>query len=776
MSLLLLGSITMLSAAAQTTYRVTDAKSLQQAISKAIGRTGEKVVIQLQAGRYELDSTLIIPYSLAASLTITGSGQAASIIAGDKQVKLTWNPAGNGMFTAPYDAKGKNPDRLFLDGKPLTMARYPDLDTTERHYNGAAADAISDERVATWKNPNGAYIHALHEGEWGGFHYVVTGRDASGKLVYEGGWQNNRPAPMHNRYRMVENVYEELNTPGEWFYDAEKKLIFLIPPKGTNLNKAVFSVSRITDLIRIGGNAAMPVRNIVLQQLAFSNNNRSFMLTREPLLRSDWTIYRGGAILLEQTENITIRDCSFSGLGGNAVFLSGYNKQDTISGNLIEQIGASGILFVGRPEAVRSPAFRYGESVPWNVMDLTPGPKSNAYPQECVASDNLIRYIGQVEKQVAGITIDMAAFITADHNTIYHTPRAGINIGDGCWGGHLVSFNDVFETVLETGDHGAYNSWGRDRFWSPDRKITDSIVPAQKGIEYLDVQYPITLKNNRFQCDHGWDIDLDDGSSNYVIVDNICLNGGLKLREGYHRTVSNNIIINNSFHPHVWQKNSGDRFTHNLVTTPYAPIQMKDWGDVVDSNFFVQADGLRQARALDLDEHSTTGDPLFVDAASGNYTLQQLSPVFAIGFHQVDLNIGVQSPRLKKLAAAPVIRPLALQQKEQSAQQTEESHQKPESKKIQWLGATLKTVETMAERSAAGLHETRGVLVLVCPPGSVAANQGLQVGDVILEIANLAINDTAMMREALEKGKSANRLPFTIQRNQSTRKIDIAIR
>jgi len=24
-------------------------------------------------------------------------------------------------------------------------------------------------------------------------------------------------------------------------------------------------------------------------------------------------------------------------------------------------------------------------------------------------------------------------------------PRAGINIGDGCWGGHIIEFCDIFE-------------------------------------------------------------------------------------------------------------------------------------------------------------------------------------------------------------------------------------------------------------------------------------------------------------------------------------------
>ena len=59
----------------------------------------------------------------------------------------------------------------------------------------------------------------------------------------------------------------------------------------------------------------------------------------------------------------------------------------------------------------------------------------------------------------------MASRITVRHNTIAYTPRAAINICDGTWGGHLIEWNDCFETVLETHDHGAFNSWGRDRFW-----------------------------------------------------------------------------------------------------------------------------------------------------------------------------------------------------------------------------------------------------------------------------------------------------------------------
>jgi len=92
---------------------------------------------------------------------------------------------------------------------------------------------------------------------------------------------------------------------------------------------------------------------------------------------------------------------------------------------------------------------------------------------------------------------------------------------------------------------------------------------------------PITLRFNRWRCDHGWDVDLDDGSSNYDIHDNLFLHGGLKLREGYHRVVSNNIAVDNSLHPHVWFSNSGDRVTGNIWSGAYRPAGMPaaaSWG------------------------------------------------------------------------------------------------------------------------------------------------------------------------------------------------------
>ena len=740
-------------------------KTLNAAVKNAITRAGKDITIEIRGGTYDLEKTINISstHFLIHSLSIQPYQKEKVTILGSRKVNLDWRPYKNGILKATLNVT-KSPDQLFINGNTMHMARYPNYDSTARVYNGTASDAISEERVKTWENPARGYIHALHQGEWGSFDYLITGKDDNGKLAYTGGWQNNRPAPMNKKHRFVENIFEELDAPGEWFYDSSAKTIFLYPPKGINLNNATIAISQLTDLIHISGSTSKLIKNISISNISFTQTARSFMLAKEPLLRSDWSIYRGGAILLEGTENVSINNCTFFDLGGNAIFINNYNKNDIIRDNNIYSIGGNAIALVGNPDAVRSPAFRYELFVPWDEMDYIHGPKNNNYPQYCSVQGNLIHNIGTIEKQVAGVQISMAFHITVSHNSIYNAPRAGINIGDGNWGGHLLEYNDVFNTVLETGDNGAFNSWGRDRFWRPERNIIDSIVSLKPGIELLDVVDPVIIRNNRFQCDHGWDIDLDDGSSNYRIYNNLCLSGGLKLREGYHRVVTNNIIFNNTFHLHVWLKNSDDIFMHNIVTTPYAPILMNNWGKEIDSNFFLSREGLTKAQKLGVDKNSITGDVLFVNAKEGNYKVKPESPTLKIGFKNFDMNFGVTLPSLKKIAAKPIIKPLyTYLDKEKGAH-------------VEWLGATFKNIETLGERSAAGLHDYNGAMIEDLPLHSLAEKNNLKKGDVIIKIGNTPVKSLSDLMQAYQSMKWEGIADCIIIRNQAEIKLPVSFK
>ncbi len=733
---------------------------------KAKGNTNRFDIIVL-SGTYFLSEPLIFgpeeSGTADAPYTIRAEERGNVVLSAGTPLQLNWQKHNDRIWKAHVPAVDSI-EGLYTGGKALTRARYPNQEEGVYPFGGFSADALAPERIARWANPEGGYIHAMHSGRWGGMHYRITGKDATGALTYEGGWQNNRPSAMHPTQRFVENIAEELDAPGEWYFDRTERILYYFPEKGQQIDETGFIAAQLESVIQLKGSEENPVTDILFEGFTFQHTVPTFMKTREQLMRSDWGIYRNGAVLFDGTERCGIRSATFSLLGGNAVFVSNYNRQTDISGNLIEHIGGSAIAFVGSAGAVRSPAFGYEEFVPANEMDTVSGPKTNAYPADCVAEDNLIRYIGTIEKQVAGVQIQLAARIGVRHNTIYHMPRAGINIGDGAWGGHIIEYNDVFQTVLETGDHGAFNSWGRDRFWHPNRAVMDSLVKVHPEWILLDAVETTVIRNNRFRCDHGWDIDLDDGSSNYEIYNNLCLSGGLKLREGFYRKVYNNILVNNGFHPHVWFENSHDVFTRNMVMTAHQQIQVNHWGDTVDYNFFVDSADLKATQKYGIERNGVVGDPRFVDAPAGDFTLGKDADFLTDGFVNFMMNeFGVVDDHLKALADQPEISPLVIG----SALTAGEA--------MQWHGSKLKNVETLGEQSAAGLAEIKGVLLLEVPAGSPLARAGIQPGDVILSCNGTPTDDVLALQKAEASQKWTGRLQLAIWRNQQLNQVELRL-
>ncbi len=223
-------------------------------------------------------------------------------------------------------------DQLFVNGQPQILARYPNYDESGGHWQGHAADAISPERIKNWEDPAGTIVHVMHRGEWGGFHYVISGVDNQGEPEFAGGHQNNRPSGMHEKYRMVENVFEELDNPGEWYLSEEGKLYYW-PPVDVDVHSAEYEGVHIKHLVEVTGTDENPVSQIEISGIRFEHTRRTFMEDYEPLLRSDWTIYRGGAIYIQGSENISIKDNELLNLGGNGIFVSGFNRQVEINGN-----------------------------------------------------------------------------------------------------------------------------------------------------------------------------------------------------------------------------------------------------------------------------------------------------------------------------------------------------------------------------------------------------------------------------------------------------------
>ena len=748
----------------------------QQAARKAARR--EAVTVFVRAGTYYLPETLVLTAAdsgtKAAPVVYQAYQKEQPVISGGVRLKdLKWEPHKDGIMRAKLPA-GFTTDQLFVNGESQPLARYPNFDPKARFFNGTAADAFSPQRAARWKDPAGGFIHALHGNEWGGMHYLITGKGPDNEVAYEGGWQNNRPSGMHKEHRFVENIFEELDAPGEWFLDSKSSILYFYPPAGVDPAKATIEAVRLKHLIEFGGTGQAPVRFVSFKGLTFRHAARTFMETKELLLRTDWAIYRGGALFLNGTEDCAIEDCSIDQVGGNAVFVSNYNRRVTVRGCQIARAGGSGVAVIGDPDACYNPA-TWGKGNELANIDRTPGPKTSNYPADCLIDDCLIHDIGQVEKQTAGVTVDMAQGITIRHCSIYDMPRSGINLGDGCWGGHVVEFCDVFDTVKETGDHGSFNSWGRDRYWGLGglNLNDDKSWEANKSVVLLDAVKTTIIRNSRWRCDHGWDIDLDDGSSNYHIYNNLCLHGGLKNREGFYRVVENNIMINNGFHPHVWYKHSEDVVRRNIMGTerylPAGGMPPTPWGKEMDYNL-VHCEGLanpQPAEALSdqsgRDEHSIVADALFVDPDKGDFRVKDGSPALKLGFVNFPMDqFGVQKPELKAIARTPEI---------PKVERTVRKSRVVKRVNYAWQ-ALIRDISGLGDRSAYGLPDESGVLLLDVPAASPAAKAGLQKNDVIIACNGQPVRTASDLQKLRDKA-AGQKLTLLIIRKQNKVTVEV---
>ena len=748
-----------------------------------------RVIVLLHEGTYHLQEPLVLTGEDSGT-EYRGTGGGKVVVSGAVPLDLKWEPWKEGIMQAKTPP-GIVIDQLLVNGRLQHMARYPNydpdairpkqfgaganLDPTAPKFNGSSGESTSPGRLARWADPSGGYVHALQAALWGSLHYRILGKKTDGTLDLEGGWQHNRPDKgPHKDFRFVENILEELDAPGEWFHDSRAGTLYFYPPKDTDLKNARVEGVRLRQLVEFSGTMEHPVKSVSLRGITFTAAARTFMENKESLLRSDWTIYRGGAVYLHGTEDCSVDGCDFDQLGGNALFIGGFNRNTTVRGCLIRDCGANGIAIVGDSKAVRSPMFSWGPGNPSSGgkpqlepgdIDRTPGPLTGDYPSNCLIEDCLITRIGRLEKQSACVEIDMAQDITVRHCSLYEVPRAGINVGDGCWGGHVIEFCDVFDTVLETGDHGSYNSWGRDRYWAGShswlKKMNDAIPMAE--FAFADAVKPIILRNNRWRCDYGFDVDLDDGSSNYEIHDNLLLGRGLKLREGFRRLVSNNIIVNNSMHPHCWLPASQDVFTRNIVMKAYQPSHMltdlwgpenekNRWGKEINRNLFTTTDADRLKFTTNgCDSNSLAGDPMFVDPAKGDYQVKEGSPALKLGFKNFPMDqFGVTSPRLKGMARTPDFPKI---ERLQPASAAPAKHQ-------EWRGAKIRDLEEMEFSALQIPAGERGVVVEECPAGSIAYGMGLRSGDFIQSMGDKPIYTCgefiSAMKTAGEKPVTAN--------------------
>ena len=165
----------------------------------------------------------------------------------------------------------------------------------------------------------------------------------------------------------------------------------------------------------------------------------------------------------------------FDRLDGNAVMISGYNRNATVSHSDFSYIGGNAMAAWGYTNETDTDPGRPGvaiENAPYAGIDGTDG----NHPRYTQIISNTAREVGLYEKQSSFFMHAKTAETTLNGNVFFNGPRAGINFNDGFGGGDVISNNLVFSACRESGDHGPFNSWDRQPFLTTVRTGKPSMI------------------------------------------------------------------------------------------------------------------------------------------------------------------------------------------------------------------------------------------------------------------------------------------------------------
>lgn len=710
-----------------------------QVAAREAVRSGRPVHVWIDGGAYHLGRTLQFgprdSGTAKAPVTYSAFPGRQVVLSGGRELRPQWTTYQGGILQAQV-GRGLNFDGLFVNGQRQVLARYPNYDPKTAILGGSTtmADVQAEAKAKGWTDVTSGDVRSLHCGDWGGASFHLTGLNPDGTLGLTWVGDNNRssacpnPAlPYDPNHVVAEGIFQELDAPGEWYYNSATGVVYYDSPAGTDASHATVETAELDELVHVQGESATrPVHDLTFSGLTFTQTHRTlFDHPYEALQLGDWAVARTGAVYMKDAQRVTVTGSSFDQLGGNGVFMDGYNDRNTVSDSTFRDDGATDVQVVGSESAVRDPSTWTDQVTA--LTDTTPGPKTEDYPRDITVSGNSMADMGQFEKESAGVNISMSRRVTVSHNTVHDSPRSCVNINDGTWGGHVIENNDMFDCVKETSDHGPFNSWGRDRFWP--LQASDA---TQRQYALLDVIEPNIIRGNRIWHSSQWAIDLDDGSGNYQIYDNLLLNSGIKLRDGFHRTVTNNIIVGGSIYEQVSHANNGDVVQHNIVlnSSPYQNVSSDPTVAkyIVDSNLFWnngETVSLPSTwTSVGLDTHSQVADPQFIngspwqDPSMLDFTVAATSPALALGFRNIAMNQfgdgrpGEATPPPVDLTAPP-------------AQATVDQQPEP------LMGATGTAVYSDAVMSSVGLSDHNGLYLQAVPGSSYAAGQGFRASDVI---------------------------------------------
>lgn len=407
----------------------------------------------------------------------------------------------------------------------------------------------TDAAMANWRNPEDIEFVQLYQ--WKNYRCGVASFSGNAITMDQPCWTLVQAPQQYFTMGLptwIENAYELLNSPGQWYHDRSAGYIYYIPRANEDMSRAEAIAPVLETLLRVTGTPDNPVHDITFKGIVFSyatwlkpstpegypSLQAGQMLTGNP---ADYRLVKTpGNVSLYRVQNVVLERNVFTHLGAAGLTIEAGSKYNQVIGNIFKDISGSAIVLgdIDQPQTA-------------DAREIT---KDNSI------RNNYIAEAGQEYFDGVGIFAGYTDDTIIDHNELENLPYTGISVGWG-WGGgdpsvaknNQVIHNRVHHVMQRLEDGGMIYTLGAQ---------PNSIISGN----YLSNQ---TLNYGG--------IYLDQGSQFFTIGDNVVASSPYWfVHQAIQPPAQNNTVLNNYADAPFFSQNQGFSFNVATVASSAWPV------------------------------------------------------------------------------------------------------------------------------------------------------------------------------------------------------------